>query len=155
MLEIECDGFNVLLFVVDLEYSGRALKVNHILEAFIAMKRSIISLGFLALAVVLTACNSGTPEQQIKRQESLVKVLTPEENALAAANAKAYFEQMWPTNEGKDKKGKFINCRPTDSNANGLVSCSGYVVDTDGVLQTATVYGRYFGQGVSDQDTVK
>ena len=117
-----------------------------------------LSLIVVSILTILTACGE-TPEQQLKTQESKVHTLSPEQLNIANANAKAYFEQLWPFSDSnsdrKEAKGKLLNCRPTDSNFNNLVSCTGYVVDTNGVLQPATIYSRYVGQGTSDQDTVK
>ena len=111
------------------------------------------------MALPLGACGGSnkSAEEQVKDQTSKLYKLTDEERSLATANAKKYFEQTWPVNGGKTVQGKLINCRPTDSNKNGLVSCTGYIADVNtGNLVEKTVYAGYRPDlvGVSDQDTV-
>lgn len=115
------------------------------------------------VALTLTACEQKpveptlTPEQKVQQQLSSIHALTDQERALATANAKEYFERDWPTNEGKKVRGTLISCRPSDSNANGLVTCTGYVGDLDtGRLVERTQYCGYRPElvGCSDKDTV-
>lgn len=77
-----------------------------------------------ALSLSLSGCSPKTTEQKI---ESAIKenqhALTADERAMAAANASQYFEKAWTISEGR--RGQVTNCRPSDSNANGLVSCFG------------------------------
>ena len=120
------------------------------------MKQYIL-LGLVVPALALGACGQQkTAEEQVKEQVATSYALTADERSLASANAKKYFEQSWPVNIGEPKNGKLINCRPTDSNKNGLVSCNGYAVNLKGELFEKTVYAGYTPSvvGVSDQDTV-
>ncbi len=123
------------------------------------MKRTLLSLASAPVLVLgLVACgdSSKTAKEMVDSQLATVYPLTAEERSLAIANAKRYYEQEWPTNNGTKLKGTFINCRPSDSNTNGLVSCTGYIVNTNGQLLEKTVYSGYRPDlvGVSDVDTV-
>ena len=120
------------------------------------MKRVLVSAIALSL-LALGACGKApTAQEEVEKSMTKIYALTDEERSLAKANAKSFFEQNWKTNTGDDKKGQLINCRPTDSNKNGLVSCTGYKVNLKGELQEITVYAGYRPGlvGVSDQDTV-
>lgn len=112
----------------------------------------------IILAVfTLAACEETSTEQKVQQQLSNVHALTDQERNLANANAKEYFEREWPTNAGKTLRGTFIACRPSDSNANGLVTCTGYVGSLDeGKLVERTRYCGYRPElvGCSDKDTV-
>jgi len=117
---------------------------------------TIIALSLLSVSI-LSCGKPPTATEQIQKNLSNVYPLTDEERALADANAKKYFEQVWPVNQGEPKQGKKLNCRPTDSNKNGLISCTGYVVNLKGEYVEKTVYAGYRPDvvGVSDQDTVQ
>ena len=109
----------------------------------------------LLLSVLGISCSAPTAEQQREKQSSKVYTLTDSELAIANSNGKAYFEKTL-TVQGSSVKGNLLNCRPTDSNFNNLVSCNGYLPDPNtGSLYSATIYARYDGEGVSDEDTVK
>jgi len=116
--------------------------------------------GLLSSIALLTACEqkpAPTPEQKVQQQLSSIHALTDVERNLATANAKEYFERDWPTNDGKKLRGTLISCRPSDSNANGLVTCTGYVGHLDeGRLVERTQYCGYRPElvGCSDKDTV-
>lgn len=115
---------------------------------------------YLAIAVAiltLSACQEKSTEQKVKEQLSSQHALTDQERNLAIANAKEYFDRDWPTNAGKSLRGTFIACRPSDSNANGLVTCTGYVGSLDeGKLIEKSRYCGYRPElvGCSDKDTV-
>ena len=71
--------------------------------------------------------------------------LTAEEAMRAKASAENYFrQQIWPVKgeEGRDemKSGIFVNCRPTDSNSNGRVSCQGKTPQYKGGWLDTTMY---------------
>lgn len=115
-------------------------------------------LAIIAAVLSLAACDKpATPEQKVQQQLSSQHALSDTERNLANANAKEYFERDWPTNAGKALRGTFISCRPSDSNANGLVTCTGYVGSLDdGKLVERTRYCGYRPElvGCSDKDTV-
>lgn len=113
------------------------------------MKQTLL-LTCLTLALGLSAC---------AKKEASVYALNAEEKQRAVVNAQAYFRNAaWPVqdSEGKDvlKSGIFNNCRPTDSNANGKVSCSGKTPSYKGGYQDVTMYCGYNGKidGCSDKD---
>ena len=108
----------------------------------------------------LTGCGGPSAETQVKSQLAKVHPLSDKERALADAGAKKYFNHPWPTNDPAKKTvdGSFIACRPSDSNYNGFVSCTGYKPSVEtGALSEITMYCGYREDlvGCSDQDTVK
>lgn len=110
----------------------------------------------LTLVVILAACGPA-PSAQDKVQAQMAKVhpLADSERALAEANAKAFFNRPWTHAGGKS--GAYIACRPSDSNFNGLVTCTGFIPQPDGTMPEMTRYCGYRPDlvGCSDQDTVK
>lgn len=106
-------------------------------------------------ALALSACSDKSPEDKVKDQTSKVHPLTEDERALANANGKAFFEKPWAPAGGK--QGQFISCRPSDSNFNGLVTCSGFIPQPDGTMPEIKRYCGYRPElvGCSDEDTVK
>lgn len=121
------------------------------------MKRIALLLGLTLLTITSVGCTQKTAKESVDDQLQNVYPLNEKERALADANAKKYFEKPWPVQDAEPKQGTFINCRPSDSNKNGLVSCNGYVVNTRGQLVEKTVYAGYRPElvGVSNEDTVK
>ena len=122
------------------------------------MKRSLLAMSLIAAALLSAGCDKPqSTEAKIQAQLETQHALGDDERNLAKANAKEFFERSWPSNAGKTTQGQFINCRPTDSNANGLVTCTGYVgaID-DGRLTEKTMYCGYRKDlvGCSDKDTV-
>lgn len=119
------------------------------------MKQFIVA---MAAVATLAACGEKqSTEQKVQGQLQAQHALKDEERSLAKANAKEFFERPWPSNVGKTVQGQFIDCRPTDSNANGLVTCTGYVGDIEtGRLVERTRYCGYRKElvGCSDKDTV-
>jgi len=107
------------------------------------------------LMASLTACDEKTAEQKIEQQvKEKVHALTADERQRAQINAKQYFEKEWPI--FGNKRGMLNECRPSDSNFNGLVTCSGMVPDASAYQEIR----RYCGYttdlvGCSDEDTVK
>lgn len=118
-------------------------------------KLAIISM----ISVALTACNSA--EDKVNKQiQSNQHSLTADERPLAQSNAKAYYEKEFPvqTKDGtlSKERGVFLECRPSDSNFNGLVTCKGLVPQLQGGFKEVTRYCGYRPElvGCSDVDTV-
>lgn len=110
----------------------------------------------LAAAAIMAACGPApTAEEKTAKQVSSVHALTDEERALGNSNAKAFFERPWAPAGGKS--GQFIACRPSDSNFNGLVTCTGFIPQPDGTMPEVKRYCGYRPDlvGCSDEDTVK
>lgn len=78
------------------------------------------------IAISLSACAPKTAEQKIQEQTNeAVHSLKAEERILAEINAKQYFEKEFPVANGDSIKkinGAFLECRPSDSNFNGMVT---------------------------------
>jgi len=76
------------------------------------------------------------------------------------ANAKTFFEKEFPVivnGQRSTDRGVFLECRPSDSNFNGLVTCKGQVPQINGGFREITRYCGYTPDlvGCSDEDTVK
>lgn len=126
------------------------------------MKVSKLVVGLIISSVfALTACGSKTAEEKITEQvQDSVHALTSEERPLAEINAKAYYDKEFPVQKGDDLvniRGRFLECRPSDSNFNGMVTCKGLVPQTRGGFAEVTRYCGYRKElvGCSDVDTVK
>lgn len=120
------------------------------------MKSIISCVVTVFLAFILAACGSKSTEEKIKEQvNEKMHALTDTERPLADANAKKFFEHPWITAEGQI--GQFISCRPSDSNANGLVTCTGFIPQAKGGFAEVKRYCGYRPElvGCSDEDTVK
>lgn len=123
---------------------------------------SIIAVFALFFSVLgLAGCETGSAEDKIKKQVTEnVHALTADERPLAQTNAKSYFEKEFPvqTREGSltKERGSFLECRPSDSNFNGLVTCKGLVPQLGGGFKEVTRYCGYRPElvGCSDEDTV-
>lgn len=129
------------------------------------MKKSLLFITALAMAAVfsLTGCGQKTVEQQVTANiTDGVHALTAEERQLAETNAKQFFNRAFPNGndaagELTTAKGMFLDCRPSDSNANGLVTCHGILPKMKGGFDDkATRYCGYRKElvGCSDEDTV-
>lgn len=130
------------------------------------MKKSLLIAALLAI-VSLTGCGQQTAEEKIKAQvEDKLHALTAEERQMAENNAKQYFNRDFPQTQVDPQgnrvmgtgRGMFLDCRPSDSNYNGLVTCHGVVPLVSGGFNDKAV--RYCGYtpklvGCSDEDTVK
>ena len=114
-------------------------------------------------ALLLAACGQKTIEEKVKQNITEgVHALGAEERQLAETNAKQFFNRSFPN--GKDAagelttaKGMFLDCRPSDSNTNGLVTCHGILPKMSGGFDDkATRYCGYRPElvGCSDEDTV-
>lgn len=126
------------------------------------MKVSKLVVGLIISSVfALTACGNRSAEEKIKEQvQESVHSLTSEERPLAEINAKAYFEKEFPVQKGEDLtnvRGRFLECRPSDSNFNGMVTCKGLVPQIKGGFAEVTRYCGYRKElvGCSDVDNVK
>lgn len=118
----------------------------------------------LAAVMALAACNKPqTVAEKVKQNITEgVRALGAEERQLAETNAKQFFNRSFPN--GKDAagelttaKGMFLDCRPSDSNTNGMVTCHGILPKmTGGFDDKATRYCGYRPElvGCSDEDTV-
>lgn len=110
----------------------------------------------LAISLSLAACGQQTAEQKINRQvKDKVHALTADERQLAMINAKSFYEKEWSIYD--NKRGMVTECRPSDSNFNGLVTCTGMVPNShSGYAEIKRYCGYTPGLvGCSDEDTVK
>lgn len=124
------------------------------------MKRfTAVAVLAIAAAGSLVGCNEpATAEQKVQQQiTEKVHALTADERLLAAANAKQFFEKEWPISQSERARGFFLDCRPSDSNFNGLVTCFGKVPNMGGGFTDAKRYCGYRPElsGCSDEDMVK
>lgn len=92
-------------------------------------------------AAAASAAAAMTAEQKVEAKLKGKYNLTVDERNMATVNAKNYWEKPWLPAGGK--KGQVINCRPSDSNANGLVTCSGYVPNPAGTFDETKMYCGY------------
>lgn len=124
------------------------------------MKISIFS-AIAVSTLLISGCSKQTGEEKIKEQMTeSVHSLTSDERILAEINAKQYFEKEFPVATGNAisrVNGAFLECRPSDSNFNGLVTCRGKIPKDEGGFKDVTRYCGYTKTlvGCSDQDTVK
>lgn len=119
-------------------------------------RRFTITLATLAIATAVAGCGEQkTSSQKVNDQLGRVHALTDSERPLAEANAKKYFERPWV--QADNKIGQLVGCRPSDSNSNGLVTCSGLVPQANGGYSEVRRYCGYRPDlvGCSDEDTVK
>lgn len=124
------------------------------------MKYSAILVALLAAS--MTACAPKSAEEKVQDQISeKVHALTADERMLVQTNAKQFFEKEFPV-QGSDgaltkERGAFLECRPSDSNFNGLATCKGLVPQFNGGFKEVTRYCGYTPKlvGCSDEDTVK
>lgn len=119
------------------------------------MKKIFLTAIVAVSAALLSACGQQTNEQKVAAQTSKVYALTDAERNMASINGKQYFEKEWLPAGGK--RGQLINCRPSDSNFNGLVSCNGFVPQPNGTFAETKMYCGYHAGlvGCSNEDTVK
>lgn len=122
----------------------------------------------MIVAVALAGCEHKTAEQKVDSfvgGENGIYALKAEERQMAENNAKQYFNRDFPQMQVDSAgnrtmgtaRGMFLDCRPTDSNANGLVTCHGMMPTASGGFNDHAV--RYCGYrkelvGCSDEDTV-
>lgn len=120
------------------------------------------AIGAAILALSLAGCGQQTNEQKIQKQiTENVHSLTAEERQLAQTNAKQFFEKQWPARDTSGAismaNGYWSECRPSDSNSNGLVTCFGKVPQIEGGFRDVKRFCGYRKElvGCSDEDTVK
>lgn len=125
------------------------------------MKTLTTAMAVLA-AALMAACSQQTTEQRIQQQiTERMHALTADERLAAQTNAKQFFEKEWPQQRADGtvgrERGFFSECRPSDSNANGLVTCFGKVPLISGGFEDVKRYCGYRPElvGCSDEDTVK
>lgn len=129
------------------------------------MKKSLLFIIALAMsaAFTLSGCGKESIEQKVTSNiTNGVHALTAEERQLAETNAKQFYNRAFPNGndaagEITTAKGMFLDCRPSDSNANGLVTCHGIMPKMKGGFDDKST--RYCGYrpelvGCSDEDTV-
>lgn len=115
---------------------------------------------FVVIAMLLTTACSKTAEERIEDTiDKGVHALTADERPMAQMNAKAFYEKEFPVERDgtlTHERGAFLECRPSDSNFNGLVTCKGLVPQRKSGFQEVTRYCGYRKElvGCSDQDTV-
>ena len=117
------------------------------------MKKIVL---ILAACISISACGQQTAEQKINQQvNEKVHALTADERQLAMINAKAFYEKEWAIYD--NKRGMVTECRPSDSNFNGLVTCTGMVPNQRSGYSEVKRYCGYTKDlvGCSDEDTVK
>jgi hypothetical protein len=121
------------------------------------MKKLYIYVMTIALAFVTVACSDPqTADQKVAAQTSKVYALNADERNLAKINSASYFEREWV--QAKGNRGQHVSCRPSDSNFNGFVSCTGMMPQPDGTTyKEKKMYCGYKPElvGCSDEDTVK
>lgn len=124
------------------------------------MKKSKLVV-ILCAVLTVAACGTKTAEQKINEQvQDKVHALTADERPRATANAKTYYEKEFPVIVNGNRtaeRGVFLECRPSDSNFNGLVTCKGQIPLISGGYKETTRYCGYTPElvGCSDEDTVK
>lgn len=126
------------------------------------MKKVIaVLLTTLMAMALLGGCTAKSADEKIAEQiTENVHALTADERPLAQMNAKAFFEKEFPV-QGDDgslsrERGSFLECRPSDSNFNGMVTCKGLVPQLNGGFKEVTRYCGYRKElvGCSDEDTI-
>lgn len=124
--------------------------------------KSILATFLFIASFILAACDQKTTEQKIQQQiTEKVHALTADERLAAQTNAKQFFEKEFPQRRADGtlgrERGFFNECRPSDSNANGLVTCFGKVPTLAGGFEDVKRYCGYRPElvGCSDEDTVK
>lgn len=87
--------------------------------------------------------------------------MTADERQLAEINTKQFFNKEFPvvdpiTNQLTKVNGMWTECRPSDSNKNGMVTCCGMIPDVKNGFKETTRYCGYRKElvGCSGQDTV-
>lgn len=96
--------------------------------------------------LLITVIASLTVIACAKREE--VHNLSVDEARRAKTYAESYFNQDHPggvdaSGQIVKKKGSFQACRPQDSNANGMVTCTGLLPNMQGTFTTTTRYCGY------------
>lgn len=120
------------------------------------MKKGILYLAALAICFTFVGCDSGSPADKVKAKADQKYQLTAEEALKAENSAKTFFSKTFPAGGTETKQGMFQECRPSDSNFNGLVTCMGYVPNIkSGQMELITRYCNYRADmvlGCSNED---
>ena len=131
------------------------MKINHF-AFYIAL------FAVLAAVVLMTGCGKETTEERIQKQiTESVHSLSADERNLAQTNAKQFYEKPWPARNPDGSigmaNGYWSECRPSDSNANGMVTCFGKVPQIAGGFADVKRFCGYRKElvGCSDVDNVK
>lgn len=127
------------------------------------LRFALLSLAMACGTLSLTACGKATQDERIEKSMTQgVYALKADERQLAETDAKQFYNKPFPAmlEDGTQgfKNGLWMECRPSDSNANGLVTCSGYVPSqTKKIMDVLTRYCGYrpLMLGCNDQDVVK
>lgn len=133
-----------------------------IMFKFTLSYRCFLAVCALMLGVILSACSEQKTAQQ-KVSEAVAGsssnyFLTGEESIMAEGNAKAFFTKPWPTRKPDgnmtEVQGYASECRNSDSNANGLVTCTGQIPKIEGGYDRVTRYCGYRKgiNGCNDKD---
>jgi uncharacterized lipoprotein YehR (DUF1307 family) len=121
------------------------------------MKKTMYFVIAIVMSFMLMACGqeTKTAEDKVKEQTNKVYSLNADERNLAKINSSSYFDREWI--QANNKRGQHVSCRPSDSNFNGLVSCTGMMPQPNGTYAEEKMYCGYKPElvGCSDEDTVK
>lgn len=125
------------------------------------MQKSLLAILFSS-SIFLVGCGQSAEEKIQSQISEKVHALTADERLMRDANAKSYFNKSFPVLNSETKQpdmvnGVFLECRPSDSNFNGLVSCSGQVPQPNGAWKETKRYCGYTKDlvGCSDEDSVR
>ena len=106
------------------------------------------------ISSLVVACSPPkTAEEKIKQKtEESVYSLTADDRQRASINARAYFEKEWVI--ANNQRGMLNECRPSDGNFNGMVTCSGFVPSQKGGFSEQKRFCGYTVKlvGCSDKD---
>lgn len=122
------------------------------------MKRSSILVAVLLASGCFSMVGCSEPKTAAEKVTAAVTdstyPLNADERMMAEANAKGFFNKEYPIYDG-NPRGMFISCRPSDSNFNGLVTCTGQVPQANGTYKETTRYCGYRKDlvGCTDEDT--
>jgi hypothetical protein len=121
------------------------------------MNKHIHVLATALSALAFAGCGQKTQQQKIDDNLGNIYALNGDDRQMAEINAKKFYEKNWRTVGDASERGAFNYCRPSDSNANGLVSCFGTVPQLGGGYKEIKMFCGYRKDlvGCSDEDTVK
>lgn len=122
------------------------------------MKRSSMLVAVLLASGCFSMVGCSEPKTAAEKVTAAVSdgtyPLNADERLMAEANAKSFFNKEYPIYEGSPR-GMFVECKPSDSNSNGTVTCSGKVPEANGTYKDTTRYCGYRKDlvGCSPEDT--
>lgn len=127
-------------------------------------RAAAVALMSLGLSLFVSGCGKQeTTQDKITRNISSgsgAYSLTMEEQQAAVVNATQYYNKGWPQTQTNGSvsqvNGYFAECRNSDSNANGLVTCMGKVPKIEGGWDNVTRYCGYRKDftGCNDKDVI-